>query len=171
MSTGSPSPFAVAGCLDNMATTSKEAKTVTDVTIVPRLEKSEARKDEGSDQLLNDLGYSAEFRREMSLFGVLGISFCAIGILTGMSSAFQTGLFSGGPLGLFWGWNVSFTLLAPPKFSLTPCNRFVACSCFLLPCPWPKYAVPSKTTLSPSNGLTDKWLVPLWGAYTSGCVR
>lgn len=60
-----------------------------------------------SDQRLLELGYRPEFRREMSLFGVLGISFCAIGILTGMSSAFQTGLFSGGPLSLFWGWNVS----------------------------------------------------------------
>ncbi|KIJ64797.1 hypothetical protein HYDPIDRAFT_175318 [Hydnomerulius pinastri MD-312] len=59
-----------------------------------------------SDQRLLDLGYKPEFRREMSLFGVLGISFCAIGVLTGMSSAFQTGLFSGGPLGLFWGWNI-----------------------------------------------------------------
>ena len=64
-----------------------------------------------SDQILNSLGYKAEFRREMSLFGVLGLSFCAIGILTGMSSAFQTGLFSGGPLGLFWGWNVSHRIL------------------------------------------------------------
>lgn len=60
-----------------------------------------------SDRRLEELGYRVEFRREMSLFGVLGMSFCAIGILTGMSSAFQTGLFSGGPLGLFWGWNVS----------------------------------------------------------------
>ncbi|KAL7284818.1 hypothetical protein ACG7TL_002128 [Trametes sanguinea] len=59
-----------------------------------------------SDQRLRELGYRSEFRRDMSLFGVLGISFCAIGILTGMSSAFQTGLFSGGPLGLFWGWNI-----------------------------------------------------------------
>ncbi|KAJ7101546.1 amino acid transporter [Mycena belliarum] len=59
-----------------------------------------------SDKLLLELGYKPEFRREMSLFGVLGISFCAIGILTGMSSAFQTGLFSGGPVGLFWGWNI-----------------------------------------------------------------
>ncbi|KII91586.1 hypothetical protein PLICRDRAFT_513514 [Plicaturopsis crispa FD-325 SS-3] len=59
-----------------------------------------------SDQRLLELGYRPEFRREMSLFGVLGISFCAIGILTGMSSAFQTGLFSGGPLSLFWGWNI-----------------------------------------------------------------
>lgn len=54
-----------------------------------------------SDQRLLSLGYKPEFRREMSLAGVLGISFCAIGILTGMSSAFQTGLFSGGPLGEF----------------------------------------------------------------------
>ncbi|KAH9934533.1 amino acid transporter [Epithele typhae] len=59
-----------------------------------------------SDQRLHELGYKSEFKRDMSLFGVLGISFCAIGILTGMSSAFQTGLFSGGPLGLFWGWNI-----------------------------------------------------------------
>lgn len=63
-----------------------------------------------SDQRLLDLGYRPKFRREMSLFGVLGISFCSIGILNGMSSALQTGLFSGGPLGLFWGWNVSLTL-------------------------------------------------------------
>lgn len=59
-----------------------------------------------SNQRLLELGYRPEFRREMSLFGVLGMSFCTIGILTGMSSAFQTGLFSGGPLGLFWGWNI-----------------------------------------------------------------
>jgi hypothetical protein len=54
-----------------------------------------------SDKRLRELGYQAEFRREMSFFGVLGMSFCAIGILTGMSSAFQTGLFSGGPLGVW----------------------------------------------------------------------
>lgn len=65
-----------------------------------------------SEKRLNELGYKSEFRRDMSLFGVLGISFCAIGILTGMSSAFQTGLFSGGPLGLFWGWNVSYAWLS-----------------------------------------------------------
>lgn len=63
-----------------------------------------------SDRRLHELGYKSEFRRDMSLFGVLGISFCAIGILTGMSSAFQTGLFSGGPLGLFWGWNVRMSI-------------------------------------------------------------
>ena len=80
-------------------------------------------KDTSDDRLL-ELGYALEFRREMSFFGALGMSFCAIGVISGMSSAFQTGLFSGGPLGgfclmtpllylltllagLFWGWNVS----------------------------------------------------------------
>ncbi|TFK89396.1 amino acid transporter [Polyporus arcularius HHB13444] len=72
----------------------------------PALEQGEDTAAAQSDQRLRELGYKSEFKREMSLFGVLGISFCAIGILTGMSSAFQTGLFSGGPLGLFWGWNI-----------------------------------------------------------------
>lgn len=57
------------------------------------------RTNAAEDERLRALGYAPQFRREMSLYGVLGISFCAIGILTGMSSAFQTGLFSGGPLG------------------------------------------------------------------------
>ena len=73
-----------------------------DAAVVEELGEMKNEQTTCSDQVLNDLGYKAEFRREMSLFGVLGISFCAIGILTGMSSAFQTGLFSGGPLGLFW---------------------------------------------------------------------
>ncbi|KAL4248417.1 Amino Acid-Polyamine-Organocation Transporter [Abortiporus biennis] len=67
---------------------------------------SDSPQQDTSDARLEELGYKPQFHRDMSLFGVLGISFCAIGILTGMSSAFQTGLFSGGPLGLFWGWNI-----------------------------------------------------------------
>lgn len=81
-----------------------------------------------SDQRLRELGYKSEFRRDMSLFGVLGISFCAIGILTGMSSAFQTGLFSGGPLGLFWGWNVRLpSNVIRQSFNLL--FRSAVCSC------------------------------------------
>lgn len=66
----------------------------------PPNDHSVADNNDESDKRLLELGYRAEFRREMSFFGVLGMSFCAIGILTGMSSAFQTGLFSGGPLGM-----------------------------------------------------------------------
>ena len=84
----------------------KAASVTTGIDVVPELAPVDPAME--SDQRLRELGYKSEFRRDMSLFGVLGISFCAIGILTGMSSAFQTGLFSGGPLGLFWGWNVRF---------------------------------------------------------------
>jgi hypothetical protein len=35
-----------------------------------------------ADERLIALGYRPQFRREMSLFGVLGMSFCAIGIFT-----------------------------------------------------------------------------------------
>ena len=85
---------------------------------------------ERSNKRLEELGYRPEFKREMSLFGVLGISFCAIGILTGMSSALQTGLFSGGPLGLFWGWNVSNSLSDTAYPVCTQAFlRFVASSC------------------------------------------
>lgn len=58
------------------------------------------------ERKLNDIGYKQEFKRDMSAMGIVTISFTAIGILTGMSSAFQSGLFAGGPLGLWWGWNV-----------------------------------------------------------------
>ena len=37
--------------------------------------------DAAEDARLRALGYAPQFRREMSLYGVLGISFCAIGIL------------------------------------------------------------------------------------------
>ncbi|KIP02798.1 hypothetical protein PHLGIDRAFT_55077, partial [Phlebiopsis gigantea 11061_1 CR5-6] len=79
------------------------------------------------EKRLNELGYKSEFRRDMSLSGVLGISFCAIGILTGMSSAFQTGLFSGGPLGLFWGWNICSFFMFLIALSLAEiCSTFPA---------------------------------------------
>ena len=95
----------------------------------PTQDPSEAEASK-SDQRLRELGYKSEFRRDMSLFGVLGISFCAIGILTGMSSAFQTGLFSGGPLGLFWGWNVRSNTLSFDRFTKAYVrNRSVVSSC------------------------------------------
>ncbi|KAG0696238.1 hypothetical protein DFH29DRAFT_759526, partial [Suillus ampliporus] len=52
-----------------------------------------------SDRRLLDLEYRPKFRREMSLFGVFGISFWAIEILNGMSSTI------GGLLNLLWGWD------------------------------------------------------------------
>ncbi|KAG8743185.1 hypothetical protein FRC12_015098 [Ceratobasidium sp. 428] len=99
------------------------------IRVGPAISVVEAQSDtlDRSDARLEALGYRPEFRREMNLFAVVGMSFTAIGstwdippfgtaglseiipddclvniVLTGMSSAFQTGLFAGGPLGLFW---------------------------------------------------------------------
>jgi len=47
-----------------------------------------------------------------------------------MSSAFQTGLFSGGPLGLFWGWNVGMYFKIIRLFAEVIAPRFVVCLCF-----------------------------------------
>jgi hypothetical protein len=43
---------------------------------------SEVRGSTADDERLVALGYKPQFRREMSLFGVLGLSFCAIGMIT-----------------------------------------------------------------------------------------
>lgn len=96
-----------------------------------------------SDARLRELGYRTEFRRDMPLFGVLGMSFCAIGILTGMSSAFQTGLFSGGPLGLFWGWNVSVPSLLECKVLIRDA-RYAASLCCSSRSVWRKSAALSE---------------------------
>ncbi|KAI8814994.1 amino acid transporter [Cladochytrium replicatum] len=62
---------------------------------------------EGADEvLLARLGYKQEFKREIGIVANIGMSLTAIGVLTGMSSAFQTGLLAGGPLTLFWAWNI-----------------------------------------------------------------
>ena len=85
----------------------KDTQPETQLEVDPNLHQIDTKDAHVSDKRLLELGYKPEFRREMSLWGVLGMSFCAIGILTGMSAAFQTGLFSGGPLGMclttrFW---------------------------------------------------------------------
>lgn len=113
-----------------------------------------------SDQRLLVLGYRPEFRREMSLFGVLGMSFCAIGILTGMSSAFQTGLFSGGPLGLFWGWNVrSDTMNTTEDDRSIPYRRCAACSCSSSLLAWQRFVALSELVLDQTCASPDSAII------------
>ncbi|KAF8526995.1 amino acid transporter [Hysterangium stoloniferum] len=54
----------------------------------------QAVSNQNSDARLRELGYTPQFKRELSFWGVMGVGFCTIGILTGMSSAFQTGYVS-----------------------------------------------------------------------------
>ena len=123
-----------------------------------------------SDKILNSLGYKVEFRREMSLFGVLGLSFCAIGILTGMSSAFQTGLFSGGPLGLFWGWNVSALHDRLRSLIVDPIDlqRFHALNSSL---PRGDLQCLVRISILFTNCMLIQLIVRPWEAYISGFVK
>ncbi|RUS33630.1 hypothetical protein BC938DRAFT_470816 [Jimgerdemannia flammicorona] len=55
---------------------------------------------------LRELGYRQELSREFTFFANFGLAFTNIGIFSGMSATLQSSLLSGGPLAMFWGWNI-----------------------------------------------------------------
>ncbi|KAJ8083290.1 hypothetical protein PM082_009162 [Marasmius tenuissimus] len=68
-------------------------------------QKSRASTMHESDKRTQELGYKPESRREISLFSILGVSSCSIGILIS-SSAVQIGLLSGGPMGFLQAYTL-----------------------------------------------------------------
>lgn len=62
--------------------------------------------------LLHQIGYKQEMRREYSTLQVFGIAFSIMGLLPSITTTASTGL-EGGPVSLIWGWLISgfFTLL------------------------------------------------------------
>jgi len=59
----------------------------------------------GSDESrLHELGYAQELRRHMSGFTNFAVSFTIISILSGCLTLYSTGLNSGGPVIITWGW-------------------------------------------------------------------
>ena len=55
-------------------------------------------------QRLHELGYAQELRRHMSGFSNFAVSFTIISILSGCLTLYGTGLNSGGPVIITWGW-------------------------------------------------------------------
>jgi amino acid permease (GABA permease) len=55
-------------------------------------------------QRLHELGYAQELRRHMSGFTNFAVSFTIISILSGCLTLYGTGLNSGGPVIITWGW-------------------------------------------------------------------
>jgi amino acid permease (GABA permease) len=55
-------------------------------------------------QRLHELGYAQELRRHMSGFTNFAVSFTIISILSGCLTLYGTGLNSGGPVIISWGW-------------------------------------------------------------------
>ncbi|RKP06509.1 APC amino acid permease [Thamnocephalis sphaerospora] len=57
-----------------------------------------------SEQRLRELGYKQELKRELTSFTNFSVSFSIVSVLTGLSSLYGTGLVSGGPVVIIWGW-------------------------------------------------------------------
>jgi amino acid permease (GABA permease) len=60
--------------------------------------------DTDDDTRLRQLGYAQELRRSLSGFSNFAVSFTIISILSGCLTLYGTGLNTGGPLSLIWGW-------------------------------------------------------------------
>ncbi|KAF9224127.1 amino acid transporter [Gyrodon lividus] len=56
------------------------------------------------DALLAELGYKAEFKREFSMLETIAFAFSIMGVVASVSSTFSFPLFSGGHVGMVWGW-------------------------------------------------------------------
>jgi amino acid permease (GABA permease) len=59
---------------------------------------------DADEQLLHRLGYAQELRRHMSGFNNFAVSFTIISILSGCLTLYGTGMNSGGPVIITWGW-------------------------------------------------------------------
>ncbi|KAJ3112126.1 hypothetical protein HDU96_004930 [Phlyctochytrium bullatum] len=62
---------------------------------------------------LKQLGYRQEFKRELTTFTNYGISLSVVCVCSGLTALFKTGMASGGPVVMTWGWLVVafFTML------------------------------------------------------------
>ncbi|KAH8092526.1 amino acid transporter [Cristinia sonorae] len=56
------------------------------------------------DETLAHLGYKSEFRREFSLFETIAFAFSIMGVVASVSSTYSFGLYSGGHVGMVFGW-------------------------------------------------------------------
>lgn len=72
----------------------------------------------GDEDLLHQIGYKQEMRREYSTLQVFGIAFSIMGLLPSITTTAATGLESG-PVGFVWGWFIAgfFILLTGVSMS------------------------------------------------------
>ncbi|ORX49915.1 amino acid transporter [Hesseltinella vesiculosa] len=64
-------------------------------------------------EVLNRLGYKQELKRELTSLGNMGMALSVVCISSGLTSLFEYGLNTGGPVVMVWGWIVVsfFTLM------------------------------------------------------------
>jgi amino acid permease (GABA permease) len=72
--------------------------------LTDQTQASAAPADLDDDTRLRQLGYAQELRRSLSGFSNFAVSFTIISILSGCLTLYGTGLNTGGPVSLIWGW-------------------------------------------------------------------
>ncbi|CUS24748.1 LAQU0S19e00738g1_1 [Lachancea quebecensis] len=70
----------------------------------------DARSATSDQQVLAELGYKEELKREFSSIQIFGVAFSIMGLLPSIASTLDGGL-SAGPVGLGWGWFVAGGLI------------------------------------------------------------
>lgn len=81
-------------------------------------ETGESASIDSDDQLLMQLGYRPELRREFSYLTVFGQSFGAMGIASAIAESIIFSLGSGGAVGMVWTYLVGCIMLIPVALSL-----------------------------------------------------
>ncbi|EIM85682.1 amino acid transporter [Stereum hirsutum FP-91666 SS1] len=97
-----------------MAHTEKKLDAVVDTTPVGQgINGETVDLRHADDELLAELGYKSEFKREFSLIETIAFAFSIMGIVASVSSTFSFPLMAGGHVGMVFGW------LIPCFFVLT----------------------------------------------------
>jgi choline transport protein len=78
------------------------------------------------DEVLAQLGYTAELKRSFGLLGMVGFSFSIVTSWTALSGVLIIGVESGGPPVMVWGWlAVCLVTLAVAYSMAEMCSAYV----------------------------------------------
>lgn len=119
----------------------------------------------GSDnELLAQIGYKAELKRQFSTLQVFGVAFSIMGLLPSVASILSYGL-AAGPAGAIWGWVISSILILTIGVAMSENASFLPTSGGLYY--WTNYYAPPKwkTLISYVVGNTNS--IALVGALCS----
>ncbi|THV08672.1 amino acid transporter [Dendrothele bispora CBS 962.96] len=70
------------------------------------------------DELLAELGYKSEFKREFSMVETIAFAFSIMGVVASVSSTLEFGLVSGGHVGMVFGWLIPSLFVSSVALSM-----------------------------------------------------
>ncbi|OVF08560.1 putative GABA-specific permease [Clavispora lusitaniae] len=106
--------------------------------VAPHITASFSRND---NELLAQIGYKPELRRQFSTLQVFGVAFSIMGLLPSVASILATALLAG-PAGAIWGWLISSILILTIGIAMSENASFLPTSGGLYY--WTNYYAPAK---------------------------